>query len=109
MSGSQKRLKRNGSMASSESGPPSWKRTTPVRRDECAIPLKSLTTIRILRTKEQRMLLNHEELVNAEVFKLAGYFDFGRMLRTINRYRIPEPKAPKPSTITGAMSLGFMK
>src|SRR5215470_15048738 len=32
MSGSRKRLRKNGSTASSESGPPSWKSTTPTRR-----------------------------------------------------------------------------
>lgn len=38
MSGSQNKLKRKGSMASSVSGPPSWKSTTPNRRFELAIP-----------------------------------------------------------------------
>src|SRR6516162_6583655 len=42
MSGSEKRLKRKGSTASSVSGPPSWKSTTPMRRVEIAIPLGSL-------------------------------------------------------------------
>ncbi len=59
ISGSQNKLKRNGSMASSESGPPSWKRTTPIRRVECAIPRDSLE-------REQRMLLNRGG-VNAEL------------------------------------------
>src|SRR5262249_55654534 len=38
MSGSLKRLKRNGSIASSVSGPPSWKSTTPTRRVGLTIP-----------------------------------------------------------------------
>src|SRR5260370_7978858 len=39
MSGSQKRLKRKGSTAASESGPPGWKRTTPTRFEIRAIPV----------------------------------------------------------------------
>src|SRR5712692_6488463 len=42
ISGSQKRLKRKGSIASSVSGPPSWKSTTPIRRVVLAIPRVSL-------------------------------------------------------------------
>src|SRR3989442_7939397 len=42
ISGSQNRLKRKGSIASSESGPPSWKSTTPIRRVVLAIPRVSL-------------------------------------------------------------------
>src|SRR5438309_11248874 len=37
MSGSQNRLKRKGSIAWRESGPPSWKSTTPIRRLSSAI------------------------------------------------------------------------
>src|SRR6266849_809607 len=42
MSGSQKRLKRKGSIARGVSGPPSWNRTTPTRRVGLAIPRGSL-------------------------------------------------------------------
>src|SRR2546425_6637122 len=42
IAGSQNRLKRKGSIASSESGPPSWKSTTPIRRVVLAIPRVSL-------------------------------------------------------------------
>src|SRR5438552_8317007 len=42
ISGSQKRLKRNGSIAPGVSGPPSWNRTAPTRRVGFAIPRVSL-------------------------------------------------------------------
>src|SRR5713226_8437296 len=42
ISGSQKRLKRKGSIACGVSGPPSWKSTTPTRRIGLAIPRVSL-------------------------------------------------------------------
>src|SRR4051794_40871858 len=58
MSGSQNRLNRNGSIASSVSGPPSWKRTTPIRRVVLAIPPNP-------NTEPPGMLLRYNKFVNA--------------------------------------------
>src|ERR1700722_19251868 len=71
MSGSEKRLKRNGSIAWGVSGPPSWKSITPTRRVGLAIPLVSLMKEDVT----QNLCAASTESLRDGLFRGAVHFD----------------------------------